>query len=146
MTPNLMPSNEQIIDTMIELTRLSKLHRVIVAGSNAFDTYLGLHDLGFCRVATMGTCRIPCGQHDVAVVVGQHSTQALEALLFRIVPFLTTKATTAVWVGSNEPQRGKKLRVVLERLGFRVEAGARCENGIVISARRSEWTHIAMAA
>jgi hypothetical protein len=32
--PDLVPSNEQIMETMIELTRLSKSHRAIVAGSN----------------------------------------------------------------------------------------------------------------
>jgi hypothetical protein len=133
------------METMIGLSRLSKSHRVIVTGSDAFDIYLGLHHRGFSRAVTTATCRIPCGQHDVALVVGQHSIQALEALLVRIVPFLNTRAATAVWVGSDE-HHGKKLQSVLERLGFRMEAGAKCENGFVLSARRCEWSHIANAA
>lgn len=144
--PHLIASSEQIMETMIELTRLSKSDRVIAAGSNAFDVYLGLHDRGFSRVATTATCRIPCGQHDVALVAGQHSIQALEALLVRIVPFLNTRATTAVWVGPDEHHRTNKLHLLLARLGFRIEAGAKCENGFVLSARRREWSHTAIAA
>jgi hypothetical protein len=38
--PYPLPSNERIMETMIELTGLSKSHRVIVAGSNALDSIL----------------------------------------------------------------------------------------------------------
>ena len=34
----------------------------------------------------------------------------------------------------------------LERLGFRIEAGARCENGFVLAAQRCQSIHIANAA
>jgi hypothetical protein len=91
--PDLVPSNEQIVETMIELTCLSKSHRVIVAGSNAFDIYLGLRHRGFGRAATTVTCRVSCEQHHVALVMGEHSIRALEALLVRIVPLLNTRAT-----------------------------------------------------
>ena len=67
-----------------------------MAGSNAFDIYLGLYDRGFSRVTTTATCRIPCGQHDVALIAGEHSIQALEAQLVRIMPFLNIPATMAV--------------------------------------------------
>jgi hypothetical protein len=139
-------SADRIIETMIELARCSKLHRIIAAGSSAFDIYLGLHHRGFSRAATTSTCRIPCGQHDVALVAGQHSIQALETLLVGIVPFLSTRATVAVWVDSDAHQPGRKLQSLLERLGFRIEAGAKCENGFVLSAQRREWGHMAKAA
>jgi hypothetical protein len=141
-----IPSGERIVDTMVQLALAAKSHRVIVAGSSALDIYLDLQRRGFSRVATIATCRIPCGQHDVALVAGQHSNQGLEALLTRIVSFLNTQATIAVWVGTDEQQRGKKLQLLLERLGFRIEAGARCESGFVLSARRRNSNHIAKAA
>jgi hypothetical protein len=144
--PSHIDSSEPILKTMIELTRLTEAHRVIAAGSSAFDIYLGLYRRGFSRVATTATCRIPCGRHDAALVAGEHSIQGLETLLLRVVPFLNARAVTALWVGSDEHQRGRKLQLLLERLGFRIEAGARCESGFVLSARRHEWSHIANAA
>jgi hypothetical protein len=54
-------SREQVIDTMIELTRLSHLHRAIIAGSGGMELYLALRRRGFLRVATTTTCRIPRG-------------------------------------------------------------------------------------
>jgi hypothetical protein len=139
-------SSEQIMETMIGLTRLSKSNRVIVAGSDAFDFYVALHLRGFCNVATTATCRFPCGQHDVALIAGQHSIQALQQLLARIASFLNARATVAVWIDAAEPHGGKKLQAMLERLGFRIEAGAKCENGFILSAHRHEWSQIAIAA
>ena len=144
--PDTIRSNELIMDTMIDLTRLTRPQRVIVAGADSFDMYLGLLQRGFARVATMATCRIPCGQHEVALIAGKHSIQTLEALLARIVPFLNTRAIVAVWVDSDERQRGKRLQSLLERLGFRIEAGAKCADGFVLSAQRQAWNPMAKAA
>ena len=47
---------EQVVDTMIGLTRLTNLHRVIVAGSGSMDLYLTLRQRGFLRAATAATC------------------------------------------------------------------------------------------
>src|SRR5262245_3245917 len=144
---NSIPSTASIMDAMIDLTRLCKSHRVSAAGPSALDLARDLHERGFWRVATTATCRIPCGQHDVGLVAGRHSMQALEALLLRIVPFLNARATVAVWVDAGAGQHGgKKLQLLLERLGFRIEAGARCENGVVVSAQRREWSQVANAA
>jgi hypothetical protein len=140
------PSDERIMDAMIEITHLSESQRVIVAGPHAFDTYLGLLDRGFSRAVTTVSCRSPCGQHDVALVTGRHSLQALEALLVRLVPFLTTRALLAVWTGSDGHQRARALQQLLERLGFRIEAGTRCEDGFVLCARRQERSPTANAA
>jgi hypothetical protein len=141
-----MPSGEEIMTVMIDLTRLSASHRVIVAGSHAFDMYVGLLQRGFARVATTTTCRSPCGQHDAALVVGPHSIRTIETLLVRLAPFLSTRAVLAVWVAAGEHVRGQELQVLLERLGFRIEAGARCEDGFILSARRREWSPLADAA
>ena len=134
------------METMISLTRLSKSNRVIVAGSDCFDFYVTLHLRGFCNVATTATCRFPCGQHDVALIAGQHSIQALQHLVSRIASFLNARATMAVWIDAAEPHGGKKLQAMLERLGFRIEAGAKCENGFILSAHRHSWNQIANAA
>lgn len=67
--------------------------------------------------------------------------------MVRIVPFLNARATVAVWVDSGAGQHGgKRLQLLLEQLGFRIEAGARCENGVVVSAQRREWSEVANAA
>jgi hypothetical protein len=66
--------------------------------------------------------------------------------VIRIVPFLTARAALAVWMGSDGHQRGRALQQLLERLGFRIEAGAKCEDGFVLSARRREWNPVANAA
>jgi hypothetical protein len=50
---------EQVVTAMIELTRLSDLHRTIVAGGDNLAVYLALRQRGFSRVATTSTCRIP---------------------------------------------------------------------------------------
>jgi hypothetical protein len=141
-----VPCAERIMNTMIELAAVSKSHRVIVAGSDSLEIYLGLCRLGYLRAATTATCRVPCGQYDVGLVAGRHSIQALEAVLVRIVHFLSTASVLAVWVGSQEDGHTHRLRVLLERLGFRIEAGTRCEQGYVLSARRREASHQLRAA
>ena len=66
--PHAVASGEQVVDTMIGLTRLSNLHRAIVAGSGSMELYLALRRRGFIRVATTATCRIArataCGRPD----------------------------------------------------------------------------------
>jgi hypothetical protein len=57
--PHSVSNREQVVDTMIELTRLSHLHRAIVAGGDSLELYLALRRRGFIRAATTATCRIP---------------------------------------------------------------------------------------
>jgi hypothetical protein len=57
---------------MIELTRLSNLHRAILAGSDSLELYLAPRRRGFIRVSTTETCRIPKGQHAVSLITGQN--------------------------------------------------------------------------
>jgi hypothetical protein len=144
-TPAAPLPDERIVDTMIELARAAKAHRIIVAGSDAFDAYLALLQRGFARAATTTTARIPCGQFDVALIAGRHTVQALENLLVQIVCFLNARATVAIWVDADQ-QRGRRIQALLERLGFRVEAGTSCESGFVLAAQRSEWGQAANVA
>jgi len=82
----------------------------------------------------------------VALVAGEHTIQALEAVLLRIVPFLNSQAMIAVWIDSVGPQRGKRIQLLLERLGFRIECGTKCESGFVLAARRHERNYLVNAA
>jgi hypothetical protein len=144
--PHCLSNREQVVDTMIGLTRLSHLHRAIVAGSDSMELYLALRRRGFIRVATVTTCRIAKGQHQVGLITEQGTLQAIEAALVRISPFLTTNATIAVLIDSRESSVCLKIRTRLEQMGFRIEAGVRCQQGLVLSAYRQGYGQMENAA
>jgi hypothetical protein len=100
--PHSVSNREQVVDTMIELTRLSSQLRAIVAGSDSLEFYLALRRRGFARASTTETCRIPKGQHAVGLITGQNSLAAIEVALTRISPFLCTSAAVAILVDSRE--------------------------------------------
>ena len=54
--PHSVSNREQVVDTMIDLTRLSNLHRAILAGSDSLELYLALRRRGFIRMSTTETC------------------------------------------------------------------------------------------
>ncbi len=137
---------EQVVDTMIGLTRLASLHRVIVAGSGSMELYLALRRRGFSRVATAATCRIPRGQHTVGLVAGHNSLQAIEAALAEISQFLGASATVAVLIDCRESGANMRIRGKLEQMGFRIEAGVRCQQGFVLSAVRQGFGQMENAA
>jgi hypothetical protein len=144
--PHCLSNREQVVDTMIGLTRLSHLHRAIVAGSDSMELYLALRRRGFIRVASVTTCRIAKGQHQVGLITEQGTLQAIEAALVRISPFLTTNATIAVLIDSRESSVCLKIRTRLEQMGFRIEAGVRCQQGLVLSAYRQGYGQMENAA
>jgi hypothetical protein len=144
--PHCGSNREQVADTMIELTRLSNLHRAIVAGSDSLELYLALRRRGFIRVATTATCRIPRAQHAVGLITGQNSLQAIEAALAQISPFLSTSAAIAVLIDSRESGFCLKIRTRLEQMGFRIDAGVRCQQGLVLSAYRQSFGQMENAA
>jgi hypothetical protein len=144
--PHSAPNREQVVDTMIELTRLSNLHRAIVAGSGSLELYLALRRRGFIRVATTATCRIPRAQHAVGLITGQNSLEAIEAALAQISQFLCTSAAIAVLIDSRESGFCLKIRTRLEQMGFRIEAGVRCQQGLVLSAYRQSFGQMENAA
>ena len=144
--PHSVPNREQVIDIMVELTRLSELHRTIVAGSDSLELYLALRRRGYIRVATTATCRVPRGQHTVGLITGQNSLRALQAALAQISPFLCTSAAIAVLIDSRESGFCLKIRTRLEQMGFRIEAGVRCQQGLVLSAYRQGFGQMENAA
>jgi hypothetical protein len=141
-----IPSDERIVKALVELARGAKSRRVIVAGSNSSEVSLELHQLGYSRVATTRTCRVPGTQYDMALLVWrEHSIKALATTLDWLVHFLNPGGVLVVWLKPHECMPSRKLTTSLEGLGFRIEARARCEGGIGISARRPESTPAARA-
>jgi hypothetical protein len=144
--PHSVSNREQVAETMINLTRLSNLHRTIVAGNDSLEFYLALRRRGFVRVATTATCRVPKRQHAVGLITGQNSLQAIEAALAQISQFLSSSAAIAVLIDSRESGFCLKIRTRLERIGFRIEAGVRCQQGLVLSAYRQGFNQMEIAA
>jgi hypothetical protein len=106
-----------------------------------------LHRRGYNRVATTATCGLPRGQYDAAFVDWQlRSIKVLETTLNWLVHFLAPTSVLVIWIDSSESANQRKLGSILERLGFRLEAGTRCEHGLAISARRLDANQQAIAA
>ena len=146
-TSNPIPSCERIVDSMIELARCSRLHRIIVAGSKAPDLMFALHRRGYVRVATTATCALPHGQYGVALVDWHgRSIKALGSTLDWLVQFLGPAAVLVIWINPAERAANQKIESLLDRLGFDVEVGALCEGGLAIAARRRDTPHMAVAA
>ena len=133
---------EQVIDTMIALTRLSNLHRAIVAGDDSMALCLALRRRGFVRVATLATPRLARGQHTIALVTARQSPSATEAALRQVSHFLAANATIAVLIDSRDGNTALRIRRKLEQMGFRIEAGVRCHEGLVLSAYRQGFAQM----
>ena len=144
--PYCVSYREQVVDTMIGLTRLTSQHRAIVAGSGSTELHFALRRRGFLRAATAATCRIPKGQHAVGLIAGHNSLQAIEAALVELAPFLAANAAVAVLIESRETGAGLRIREKLEQMGFRIEAGVRCQEGFVLSAIRHGYGQMKKAA
>jgi hypothetical protein len=141
------PQADCIVQAMIELARCSKTHRILVAGDDCPGHMFELHRRGFTRAMTTTTCGLPRGQYDVALVDWQlQSMKALETTLNWLVHFLAPASVLVVLVDSLRLADNQKLGPLFERLGFRIEAGTRCQRGIAIAARRREADEQAIAA
>jgi hypothetical protein len=146
LQPHSISNREQVVDTMIGLTRLSNLHRAIVAGNDSLELYLALRRRGFVRVATTATCRMPRGQHAVGLITGLNSFHSIKAALAQISQFLSSSAAIAILIDSRESSFCLKVRSLLEQMGFRIEAGVRCQQGLVLSAYRQGFAQMENAA
>ncbi len=144
--PCSVADKEQVLDTMIALTRLSSLHRAIVAGSESLELYSSLRRRGFARVATPVTCRLPRRQNSIALIKGESSLVSIEAALAQVSQSLTATATIAILISSREGEPCLKIRRKLEQMGFRIEAGVRCQQGLVLSAHRQGFAQTEKAA
>ena len=133
---------EQIVDTMIALTRPSSLRGIIITGSESMDLYVALRRRGFCRVSTPVTCPAPKRQHAIGLVTGQNPVAAL----VQASSFLSTNSAVAVLIESREGELAMKIRHKLQQLGFRIEAGVRCRRGLVLSADRQSFAQMELAA
>jgi hypothetical protein len=144
--PSSTAAQDQIIDTMIGLTRLSNMQRAILAGSKRMELYLALRRRGFVRVATSSTCRIPKAQHAIGLIAGHDSPETIEGALAEISPFLCTNAAIAVLIDSHESGSSLRIRTKLQQMGFQIEAGVRCRDGLVLSAHRQGFGQMEKAA
>jgi hypothetical protein len=144
--PYSVADRDQVVDTMIALTHLSNLHRAIIAGSGAMELYLSLRRRGFVQVATTATCRVPRRQHSIALLTGEKSLAAIEATLLEVSQFLSANATIAILIDSREGEFCLSIRKKLEQMGFRIEAGVRCQRGLVLAAHRQGFAQMERAA
>lgn len=144
---NSTPAHERITESLVELGRCSRQHRIIVAGSSSPELMFALHRRGYVRVATTTTCGLPHGQYDVALVDWQgRSIKSLETTLDWLVQYLGSPALMVIWVDVQERAANRKLTAMLARVGFRVEVSSRCEDGLAVSARRRDAVQTAVAA
>jgi hypothetical protein len=74
--PHSVSSREQVVDTMIGLTRLSYLHRTIVAGSDSLELCLALRRRGFVRATTIASWRVAKGQHTAGLIMARTRRRA----------------------------------------------------------------------
>jgi hypothetical protein len=135
----------QVLDTMIGLTRLTYLQRAVIAGSGGMELYLGLRRRGFMRAATISTMWMPRRQHAVGLLADRNSAK-IEKALGEISPFLSVNATVAILVDSYEHSSSLAVRTKLQQMGFRIEAGVRCHQGLVLSACRQGFGQVERAA
>jgi hypothetical protein len=142
LQPHTATTREQVADTMIGLTRLSVSHRAIVGGSEALEMCLCLRRRGFVHVTTTATSRIPRRQYAVGLITGEGSLPAIEAALTQISPLLCASAAIAVLIDSRESGFCLKVRTRLQQMGFRIEAGVRCQQGLVMSAYRQGFVEM----
>jgi hypothetical protein len=135
----------QVLDTMIALTRLSTLQRAVVAGGGGMELYLGLRRRGFMRVATISTSWLPRKQHTIGLLADRKAA-SIERALSELSPFLATNATVAVLIDADEHDSSLKVRTKLQQMGFKIEAGVRCHQGLVLFACRQGYSRMERAA
>ena len=145
--PNSTRSGDGIIEMMIELARCSQFHRVILSGPKAAQRMFELHRRGYSRLATTTTCGVPRGQYDVALVDWpRYSARALKTTLEWLVHFLAPTSVLVICISSHEAEEHRKVGSAIRSLGFRVEAGTRFGDSIIVSARRRDASAQAVAA
>ncbi len=139
-------SDQRIAQNLVELARISRDDRVLVAGSLRAAVIVELHrNACACAAVTAfhGSLR---GLYDAALVPWhRNSIESLDVTLGWLVQFIRNQGIVAVWIGRDE-DAARKLRLMLKRLGFRIEAGTTFENGLAVVARRRESNSFAIAA
>lgn len=139
-------ARDQMLHTMIDLACLAPSDRIVVAGADSLQLHLELRRRGFVRCVTSAIGGTPCGQYSAGLVAGDRTFQALEASLVRVSQFLNATSTIVVAIETQEKGLSLRVRAKLQQLGFRIEAGVRCQQGFVLSAYRCNWGAVAKAA
>jgi hypothetical protein len=135
-------SGGKIIETMVELARCSKLHRIIVAGSKSLSHMFELRDRGYNRVVTAACYNLRRGGYDVGLLDWRlQQIDDIEAKLSWLAP----TSVLVVWLDAGERAEQRKLGSILAKQAFRVEAGTLCEHGLAIAARRQDANQQAIA-
>ena len=137
--PAFASPRDEIVDTMINLTHLSRAHRIVVAGGDGIELYLALRRRGFGFGVLASTCRAPSARHSVGLIAGDRCYQSIEATIAQIGRLLCPAASLTISIESQESGLAAKVRTRLQQLGFRIEAGARCQQGFVLAAHREEF-------
>jgi hypothetical protein len=138
--------SDRVVDIMITLTYLSNLSRAIVASRNGTELYLALRRRGFVRIGMPSTFRLRRATCAVGLITVVDSLPEFETALAQIAPSLGVTATIAVLIKPAESGFALKIREKLEQLGFRIEAGVRCREGLVLSAYRQNFAQLERAA
>ena len=130
---------DEIVETMIDLARLGKTQRIVLAGQGSMDICLALKQRGYVFSVLASACRAAGGQHAAGLIAGCESYLAIEAALVQVSGFLNSAADIAIAIQSREHGLIDRVRAKLQQLGFRIEAGARCQEGFVLAAHRQEF-------
>jgi hypothetical protein len=137
-----------IAQSLILLARVSPSARVLVAGSHSAVVFNELYRrrcVGF--IATAARVASGCKQYDVAIVPWYRMRlDGLDVTLEWLVRSVHRHGALAIWIGRDEDKAGRKLRAMLDRVGFHIEVGTFCENGLAVVARRDEVVSLAIAA
>ena len=128
---------DEIVDTMINLTHLSRSHRIVVAGGASVELYLALRRRGFSFSALVSS-RTPAARYSAALIAGDRSYQEIEATIGQIGRLLCPAADLTISIASQETGLATRVRTRLQQSGFRIEAGARCQEGFVLAAHREQ--------
>ena len=139
--------SERIVHGLVTLARAKRADRLLVAGHTASDMLLELGRLGFINAFSTRTCSVPRGPYDVAMLAwSDHSIKTLKTTLDWLVRRLRPTGVVTIWIDNPGREAQQWLRLTLDQLGFRIDAGSRIEHGVAISARRVEIAPAAIAA
>jgi hypothetical protein len=137
---------DQVVETMIALTHLSSLNRAIIAGEDSGELYLALRRRGLVAIGLPSAFRRRKAICAVGPITARDSFAEFETALARVAPSLETTATMAVLIKASKGRFALNIRKKLGQPGFRIEAGVRCHQGLVLSARRENTAEIDRAA
>ena len=129
---------DEIVETMIALARFSKSSRIVLGGSGSTELFLELSRRGYTFGSIASSRPTSAGQFSMGLIFGDRAYDAIETSIDLIEKRLCSAAGIVIAINSDQPSLAGKIRLKLERMGFRIEAGARCHDGFVMAARREE--------